>query len=57
MWRAAPKEVADMLVTLLPMGRPSTPEEVAGAVMYLCSDVASYITGVGLPIDGGVSIV
>jgi NAD(P)-dependent dehydrogenase (short-subunit alcohol dehydrogenase family) len=57
MWRTAPKEVADMLVTLLPMGRPSTPEEVAGAVMYLCSDVASYITGVGLPIDGGVSIV
>jgi len=39
----------------LPMGRTCTPEEVAPAVLFLCSDEASYITGVALPIDGGFS--
>ena len=29
------------------------PEEVASAVMFLCSDEASFITGTDLPVDGG----
>jgi NAD(P)-dependent dehydrogenase (short-subunit alcohol dehydrogenase family) len=57
MWRSAPKEVSDMLVAMLPMGRPATAEEISGAVMFLCSDSASYITGASLVIDGGISIV
>jgi NAD(P)-dependent dehydrogenase (short-subunit alcohol dehydrogenase family) len=56
MYRAAPKEVSQMLEAILPMGRVATEQEVAGAVMYLCSDTASYITGIGLPIDGGVGL-
>jgi NAD(P)-dependent dehydrogenase (short-subunit alcohol dehydrogenase family) len=36
-----------------PMRRVGQPEEVAAAVVWLCSDQASYITGVTLPIDGG----
>ena len=36
-----------------PMGRGGTSEEVAEAVVWLCSDAASYITGVALSIDGG----
>jgi len=36
-----------------PMGRLGTPEEVADAAYYLCSDEASFITGVVLPVDGG----
>jgi NAD(P)-dependent dehydrogenase (short-subunit alcohol dehydrogenase family) len=36
-----------------PMGRFGTPEEVADTVVWLCSDAASFITGVALPIDGG----
>jgi NAD(P)-dependent dehydrogenase (short-subunit alcohol dehydrogenase family) len=36
-----------------PMRRVGLPEEVAAAVVWLCSDQASYITGVTLPIDGG----
>lgn len=36
-----------------PMGRIGVPEDIAGAVVWLCSDQASWITGVPLPIDGG----
>ena len=39
-----------------PLGRLGLPEEVADAAYYLCSDQASYITGVVLPVDGGNSI-
>jgi NAD(P)-dependent dehydrogenase (short-subunit alcohol dehydrogenase family) len=40
-----------------PMGRIGEPEEVAEAVVWLCSDAASYITGVPLPIDGGLAAI
>jgi NAD(P)-dependent dehydrogenase (short-subunit alcohol dehydrogenase family) len=36
-----------------PLGRTGTAEEVAAVVAFLCSDMASYITGVNLPVDGG----
>ena len=36
-----------------PLGRFGTPEEVAEAVVWLCSDAASFITGHALPVDGG----
>jgi gluconate 5-dehydrogenase len=39
-----------------PMGRMGQPEEVAAAAVFLCSDAASFITGVNLPVDGGNSI-
>jgi 2-keto-3-deoxy-L-fuconate dehydrogenase len=32
----------------------SSPEEVAGLVVYLCSDLAGFITGADIPFDGGV---
>lgn len=57
MLHSAPKEVLDNLMTLIPIGRVAKPEEVASAVIYLCSDVAAYLTGVCLPIDGGASLV
>lgn len=38
-----------------PMGRAATPGEVAEAIAFLLSDKASFINGVNLPVDGGVS--
>ena len=37
----------------VPVGRYGTSEEVANAVVFLCSNAASYINGVALAIDGG----
>jgi NAD(P)-dependent dehydrogenase (short-subunit alcohol dehydrogenase family) len=41
--------------TAIPMGRAGKPEEVAEAIVWLCSDAASYITGIALPVDGGIT--
>jgi len=44
------------LMERTPMGRWGTPADVAGAVAFLCSNQAAFITGVVLPVDGGYSI-
>jgi 3-oxoacyl-[acyl-carrier protein] reductase len=36
--------------------RPGEPQEVANAIAFLCSDLASYITGVGLNVSGGIEL-
>lgn len=38
-----------------PLGRPGRPEEVAAAVVWLCSDAASFVTGHSLMVDGGMT--
>lgn len=45
----------DKFIERCPMGRFATPEEVAAAIVFLASDEAAIITGVNLPVDGGVS--
>jgi len=47
------KEVEKQYVGMEPMGRMGKPDEVANAVMWLCSDNASFVTGASLPVDGG----
>jgi NAD(P)-dependent dehydrogenase (short-subunit alcohol dehydrogenase family) len=41
------------MASLAPLGRVGTPEEVAGTVLFLCSRLASYITGQTIVVDGG----
>ncbi len=38
-----------------PLGRIGQPKDIAEAVIWLCSDSASFITGVSLPIEGGTT--
>lgn len=43
----------EMLETFVPMKRQGRPEEIADAVLWLCSDRASYVTGQSISVDGG----
>ena len=38
-----------------PMGRPGKPEEVANAALFLLSDEASFVNGIAMPVDGGIT--
>lgn len=49
---ALPKELVDRISAGIPLGRPGEPEDVANAFLYLASDMASYVTGIVLRVDG-----
>ncbi|MGI9597157.1 MAG: SDR family oxidoreductase, partial [Acidimicrobiales bacterium] len=51
-----PEQVEAAVVAGIPMGRRATPDDVAGSVLFLASDDAGFLTGVGLDVDGGRSI-
>ncbi|MEE4024008.1 3-oxoacyl-ACP reductase FabG [Gordonia sp. PKS22-38] len=51
-----PEDKLAELAATIPMGRFAEPREMAPAVAFLGSDEAAYITGVVLPVDGGISI-
>ena len=43
-------------VTLGPMGRPATPEEIANVAVFMCSEEASYVNGSNFLVDGGMTL-
>jgi 3-oxoacyl-[acyl-carrier protein] reductase len=53
---AIPEEARQTMLTNTPLGRLGDPEDVAGAVRFLCSDAASFITGEVLLVDGGLGM-
>ena len=50
-----PTPRARTIVARTPMGRLGEPRELLGAVQWLCSDAASFVTGIVVPVDGGFS--
>ena len=51
---AIPKEILDSkILPQIPVGRLGKPDEVAGLIIYLCSDEAAFVTGANISINGG----
>jgi len=55
MMKATLDRFGDVIASSNPMGRIGRPEDMAGVAIYLASRAASYVTGVVIPVDGGIS--
>jgi NAD(P)-dependent dehydrogenase (short-subunit alcohol dehydrogenase family) len=51
-----PEHAKAAMLAQIPLGRPSTPEEVAAAVLFLASAESSFVVGHNLVVDGGMSV-
>lgn len=50
------REGEQRVIAQEPIGRMGTPEEIAAAVVWLCSDAASFVTGHAMVVDGGQTV-
>lgn len=46
----------DPIITIAPMARMGTPQEIADVVLFLCSSKASFMQGAAISVDGGYTI-
>ncbi len=53
LWDGKEESEKERILKQIPLRRLSTPEEIAAAVVFLCSDEAGYITGISLDVSGG----
>ena len=56
MIESIPADIRQRIEATIPMGRFATPREMTDAVMFLASEEAGYVTGVVLPVDGGLAM-
>jgi NAD(P)-dependent dehydrogenase (short-subunit alcohol dehydrogenase family) len=54
-WPQIPEQAQSAMDRLIPLGREGHVDECGDAALYLCSPMASYVTGVTLPVDGGTA--
>jgi meso-butanediol dehydrogenase/(S,S)-butanediol dehydrogenase/diacetyl reductase len=54
-WIVEDETIAGQSAERIPLGRPARPEEIAATVAFLASEDASYVTGISMPVDGGLT--
>ena len=54
MTAAIPLELRHQMIAAIPIGRIGLPDDVANAISFLCSEQCGYLTGVNLPVNGGL---
>jgi len=53
---AIPEEIRAQVLANVPVGRIGLPDDIARAVAFLCAEESSYLTGVNLPVNGGLFV-
>lgn len=56
MTRDVPKELSEALIPQIPAGRLGVPKDIANVALFLCSDLAAYMTGTAVEVNGGLYV-